>query len=761
MMFNSGGTTMTRTTKRLTYAAVASVVAALVGSSDSAHSAMRSAALPTFTNPTRATSVHKPDEGDLRQVKEAYGRLPVTFEVNQGQMAPEVSFVSRGPGYTLFLTSDSAVLALKRPSLRPALQAARPVSDSRPSQSPSTIVRMALIGAGNATVRGIDEQRGESHYLLGKNPTDWRTNIPHYARVSYEGIYPGIDIVYYSTGRQLEYDFIVAPGADPQRIALRFDGAEGARIDDDGNLRLDIGDGEVLQRKPVVYQDIAGTRQEIAGRYVKNPRNEIGFQIARYDTTHPLVIDPILVYSSYLGGSSTDVGRAIAVDAAGYAYVVGDTASLDFPVSPNGVQLTPADSSDIFVTKFNQQGSELVYSTYLGGDLNDNATGIAVDATGHVYVTGRTISRDFPVTPDAFQTASADATLGAGDVFVTKLGKSGSALLYSTYLGGSGNDLSHAIAVDDGGRAYVTGTTLSLDFPTTPGVLQPMPADPVRNEDAFVTKLNPRGSRLVYSTYLGGTARDIGFDIAVDDVGDAYVTGQTLSSDFPTTPRAFQPASGGGPFEPFDAFVSKLNRQGSALVYSTYLGGSNNDFGGTGIVVDGERYAYVAGITQSTDFPITPDALQSTNDGLGDVVVTKLNRRGTGLVYSTYLGGEGSEQSVDIAIDGAGRAYVSGVTFSPDFPVTPDAIRAAFAGAFDVFVAKLNRRGSALLYSTYLGGVLEDGHSGIAVDGAGNAYVAGFTRSRDFPIVPGAFQPDHGGGQLDAFIAKIGRSAPD
>jgi hypothetical protein len=692
----------------------------------------------------RPTSPTQPYGGQA-PVRNTPGQLLLSFEENRGQTVSEVRFLSRSPGYSLFLTPRETVLALRKPdSSRSMKDRNSEVTESQPA-----VLRMKLVGSNPApNISGTDQLPGKSHYLLGNDPDKWHRNIPHYAKVKYESVYPGIDLVYYGNGHQLEYDFIVAPGADPQQIKLSFEGGGDGRIDSNGDLVLDAEGGEIRQQKPLVYQEIAGERQEIAGSYVKTTDDQIGFQIASYDASRPLVIDPVLVYSTYLGGTGDDVSSSVAVDGAGNAYVTGSTASLNFPTTHN------TQPNDAFVTKLDASGSALVYSVYFGGSSNDRARDIAVDGAGHAYIVGETISRDFPITPGAYQSAIAGTSSGIPDVFVMKLDSSGSALIYSTYLGGTGVEVGSGIAVDGAGRAYVTGETLSLDFPTTSGALQPARAG---IDDVFVTKLNAKGSTLVYSTYLGGSRRDVGFDIAVDGAGHAYVTGQTVSLDFPTTTGAFQLTSGGGPFDPFDGFVAKVNRRGSALVYSTYLGGSNNDFGGDGIAVDGAGHAYVVSTTVSVDFPTTPGAFQPINRGLGDVVVTKLNRRGSALIYSTYLGGRDDEQNADIAIDGAGHAYVSGHTFSPDFPTTPDALQRTAPGSLDVFVTKLNRRGSALLYSTYLGATAPDYHSGIAVDGAENAYVTGYTMSRDFPVVSGAFQPAHAGGTLlDAFVAKIG-----
>ena len=473
-------------------------------------------------------------------------------------------------------------------------------------------------------------------------------------------------------------------------------------------------------------------------------KRHVGFRVATYDPSRPLIIDPVLAYSTYLGGSDTDRGNSIAVDSAGSAYVTGDTASIDFPTTAGAAQTTSA-GFDAFISKLNATGTALVYSTYLGGSDSDHSFSIAVDGTGSAYVTGETRSPDFPTTAGAVQT-----TLVAGvDAFVTRLNATGSVLDYSTYLLSGGSGL--GIAVDGAGAAYVTGATEARYFPTTPGALQPTHAGGFH--DAFVTKLNATGTVRLYSTYLGGGsgAQDIGGDIAVDSAGSAYVTGRTDSTDFPITPGAAQTTLS----DRDDAFVSKLNATGTALVYSTYLGGSDYE-DGVGIAVDAAGSAYVTAATQSTDFPTTSGVVQASHaGGRRDAVVTKLNATGTALVYSTYLGGSGDDLVVGLAVDGAGAAFVSGTTESTDFPTTSAAPQTTYAGGIsDTFVTKLNATGSSLVYSTYLGGSSLDFSGGLAVDGAGTAYVTGQTFSTDFPTTAGAAQATHAGG-LDAFVTKI------
>src|SRR3989441_4352037 len=600
---------------------------------------------------------------------------------------------------------------------------------------------MAFVGASRtARVLGWEELPAKANYFIGNDPGKWRTNVPTYAKVRYEAIYPGIDLVFYGKQRQLEYDFVIRPGADPKRIRLAFQGADKLEVDAHGDLVLHTAAGVIRQGKPVIYQEIDGARREINGGYVLDGAHRIGFWVGAHDRRASLVIDPTLFYSTYLGGNSLDEGRAIAVDVAGNAYVTGFTQSPNFPTTAGAFQRSFSSREDVFVTKLDPTGSSLVYSTYLGGSDVDEALSLVVDAAGNAYVSGITASPDFPTTPGACQTAYAG---GFGDAFVTKLDPNGSALVYSTYLGGStGSEQASGITIDALGNAYVAGATSSMDFPTTAGAFQ-------TEGLTFVTKLDPTGSTLVYSTYLCCNAD--AFAIAVDTSGSAYVTGNARSQDLPTTPGAFQ---GRGSVPSPNAFVTKLDPTGSALVYSTYLGGSGEEVG-EGIAVDAAGNAYVTGSTTSIDFP-TANAVQPTFGGVRDAFVTKLNPAGSAVVYSTYLGGSDSDVALGIAVDTAGNAYVTGHTESVDFPTTSGAFHTSGQAFGQAFVTRLDPTGSNLVYSTRLGGSIRDEGTGIAVDTLPNpnAYVTGLTVSPDFPTSPGAFQTVSGGGQ-DAFVAKI------
>ncbi len=698
-----------------------------------------------------------------------FGPLPLNFEANRGQTNTAVKFIARTGGYRLFLMATEAVIALDNRAARGTENSGTGRNERKSPQKSDAVVRMKLVGANpSAGVEGLDELTSRTNYFSGSDPSQWHTDIPNYARVRCAGVYPGIDMVYYGSGSRLEYDLVVAPAADPAVVELSFKGIEGFEIGADEDLILHTTQDDVRLLKPVAYQDANGTRRAVPASYIRRGESGIGFQLGDYDHSRPLIIDPVLVYSTYLGGAGFDQGYDIAVDAAGSAYVTGKALTLDFPTTPGAFQTSFGGGDALFISKFNPEGTALVYSTYING-ASGNA--IAVDFAGNAYVTGEAGALTFPTTPGAFQTEPYGF-----DTFVTKLNATGSALVYSARFGGNFDDFGRAIALDAAGNAYITGWTVcrapTCTYPTVNAV---QPNYGGGYQDAFVTKINSAGSALVYSTYLGGGAiingdTDWGEGIAVDSAGSAYVTGYTYSPDFPVTPGAYDTTRAG-----LDAFLTKFAPDGRSLVYSTFFGGAGREQG-QGIAVDSSGSAYVTGLTESSDnpftpeydgFPVTPGAFQTR--GSFDAFVTKFNPQGSGLVYSTYLGGaEGVERAWGIAIDLAGNAYVTGDTKSSsqnsdDFPVA-NAVQPNYGGGLsDAFLSMLNPTGTALVYSTYVGGGLSDEGRGIAVDSSGSAYTTGFTTSYDFPVTPGAFQIQNGGELIhhdDAFVVKISGTGP-
>ena len=710
------------------------------------------------------------------RVQANYAALPLAFEQNQGQTDTRVKYMARGNGYTLFLTADDAVFSFySRPaqsessSVRRAPETrARTLAKPGAQKDSAAVVRMRLVGANSrAKVSASGQLPGNSNYFLGNDPSKWRSNVAHYARVSYQDVYPGINLAFHGAQRQTEFDFVVAPGANAAPIGFHFTGAKGMKTDDSGNLVISSTAGDVLLHKPVAYQEQNGARQAVDAGFVLRANNQVSFALGNYDHSRELVIDPSVsyAYSTYLGGSGEDEGEAIAFDGSGAAYVTGQTASPNFPTVGGVAPNTQVGGFDVFVTKIAADGTSLVYSTYVGGTLDDTGNGIAVDASGNAFVAGGTLSADFPHTAGAFQTTRKGPT----NAFVFELKSTGDTLIYSTYLGGTGTDaaLGIALATDSSGDVYAVGKTSSTDFPLQSALQTTVGG-------GFVTKLNASGTApLLYSTYLGGAGDFVGA-VAVDSTShNAYLTGKTSNTTFPTTTGAFQTQCGtDGTCNSGkdDAFMTVIKADGSAFVYSTFLGGSDNDVGG-GIAVDSSGNAYVTGQTLSNlDFPVTIGAKQTTfGGGASDAFVTKLSPLGSGasdLVYSTYLGGTGAEGGASIAVDGNNNAYVTGQTNSPNFPAV-GATQSALTGGFDAFVSELNSTGSALVFSTYLGGSGDEDDTGnfgaIAVDSAGaNIYVTGNTRSTDFPThgtPPYAGGNANGGGLADAFVVKYTQSS--
>jgi hypothetical protein len=664
-----------------------------------------------------------------REALEAYGKLPLAFVRNAGQSDARVRYAAQASGASFAFTPREARFAFAKGRKGLALE-------------------LRFLGAsGRADPQGARQLPGKVNYLRGKDPAKWRTGLPTYKEVVYRELWPGIDLAFRGGAGTLKYELRLDPGADPGDIRLAYRGAERLSLGRTGGLSIETALGVLRDERPRSYQEIGGRRVPIASRFALERSGAYGFAVGDYDRRHRLVIDPGIVYSTYLGGSGLDEGQAIAVDGAGSAYVTGETSSADFPTTPGAFDTSyNGGDFDVFVTKLNQTGSTLLYSTYLGGNGFDLGTGIALGGAGTAHVTGVTFSADFPTTPGAFDTSYN----GGGDAFVTRLDPTGAALLYSTYLGGSSLDQGFGIALDAAGNAHVAGQTRSAAFPTTPGAFDTSSNGAL---DAFVTKLDPTGAALLYSTYLGGSGVDVGRGIALDGAGSAHVTGQTDSADFPTTPGAFDTSFNGAN----DAFVTKLDQTGSTLLYSTYLGGSDFDEG-FGIALDGPGDAHVTGFTGSTDFPTTPGAFDTTLSGVRNAFVTKLNQTGSTLLYSTYLGGNGVDAGFGIALDGAGSAHVTGQATSTNFPTTPGAFDTTLDGGGDAFVTRLNQTGSALLYSTYLGGSDFDVGHEIALDAAGSAYVTGFTNSTDFPTTPGAFDTSYNG-DGDAFVTKLATAA--
>ena len=715
----------------------------------------------------------------------SYGHLPLAFEQNRGQAPPSVKFLARGSASTVYLSAREMFVVLhgskQSPERAPAPRGSSSFTD--PQVIPATgFLRVGLVGANSASAaEGSGALAGKSNYFIGKDSAKWIRNVPTYSQVKFRDVYPGIDAVYYGNARELEFDFVVSPGADPRAIRLKITtkrGRPNLHVEPNGDLVVGAAAEEVRFRSPRVYQKIGSPQNQRArflpARYRIENGGQVRFEVGDYDRAKPLIIDPVLSYSTYLGGTDFNYASGIAVDGSGNAYLTGYTTSVDFPVK-GGVQGTFSGGScdtevnttpcfDAFVAKLNPQGSALLYSTYLGGTGDDRGIRIAVNAAGEAYVAGFTDSLDFP-TASAFQGSLGGGACGTTaypspcfDAFVAKLSASGSSLIYSSYLGGSGDDFASDIAVDLSGNAYVSGLTSAANFPTTYGALQTsLGGGPF---DGFVTKIGPAGTAPVYSTYLGGNGEDHVAAIALDASGNAYLTGQTNSANFPTH-GGFQPnytattcGSALNSFPCFEAFVSKLNPTGSALVYSSYLGGTAASYG-NGIALDSSLNAYVAGWTTSMDFPVTSSAYETTYNKSNEAFVAKVNAAGSALAYATYLGGANPDVANAIGVDASGNAYVAGYAYGGGFPVVSP-LQMASGGFYDAFVSELSAAGTGLVHSTYLGGTGNDYANDLALDALGNLYVTGATFSADFPTTPSALTTAYTGGSYDAWVAKIG-----
>jgi hypothetical protein len=745
---------------------------------------------PAGTNATDAT--HPPMVAKKASLAEKFGKLPLSFEPNRGQADKSIQFLAHGNGYGLVLNANQAVLTLHnakadvandRPTGTPRLGNAAKELGSVVSTASGTkggaetvtastdVIRMWLVGGNNsAQGLGVDQLEGTASYFIGNDPAKWHPGLPTYGKVRFNQVYPGIDLVYYGNQRQLEYDFVVAPGASPQPIRLHFEGVKGIHLNADGDLTISARHGDIAFHKPVLYQMVGGMRKPVSGSFQLLADNSAGFAVGSYDRGKPLVIDPTVVTSSFLGGNVQDYAVAVAVNSTFVqdlpATVTGLTYSTDFPLTPGAFEsVNKAESnssqSTAYVAELNSSGTALVYSTYIGGsggaqneyNQGDYGHSIAVDSTGDAYITGITFSPDFPVTADAYQKTNKAFANSASTGFVTKLNSNGTGLVYSTYLGGSSYDFAYSIALDSSNNAYIGGLSFSSDYPTTTGAYQRTNNSADNGGwNEFVTKLNTTGSALDYSTYIGGSAESSStvnelynmIRIAVDKSNNAYVEGYAQSTDFPTTSGAYQrtnKASGNGGA---NITVSKFNSTGG-LAYSTFIGGSSNpgDYS-EGIALDSSDNAYATGYTYSSDFPTTPGAFQRTNKGASSGYVTgfvaKLNSTGSALTYSTYLGGSGGDAIYAIALDSTGDAFVAGLTASTNFPVSTDAFQLKLAGKENAFLTKLNPTGSTNLYSTYLGGKASDGAYGVAYGSTNQAYVVGYTSSSNFPVTKGAFQ---------------------
>lgn len=704
-----------------------------------------------------------------------YGNMELYFEKNQGQSDTRVQYIARGGGYTLFLTNTEAVFALKPPV--PATSSVRrgkidrkrllALKNLRPS-----VLRMALADANQTpSTEGITRLPGIVNYFIGRDPKKWHAGIPTYGSVQFYDVYPGVDMIYYGNKRQLEYDFAVRPGADPSKIAFEFQGADRLSLSGTGEVNIDSKAGRLSIHKPVIYQLVNGQRKAVGGNFALRSATRIGIEVESYDASKPLVIDPVLAYSTYLGGSGMDSANGIAVDSQGNAYVAGDTTSPDFPIAGNSI--SAASGNDIgFVSKLNSSGTGFFYSTYIGGTSFDVPQSVAIDANGQVYIAGLTSSTDFPVTTaSAFQTSYGSGA--AFNAFLAKLSSDGQSLLYSTFLGGSADDEGTGLAVDANQNAFVTGYASSSNFPVTTNAFQTALNSP--NGNAFVARIDTTQSgtnSLVYSTYLGGSSSssasqvgsggfggDVGYSIAVDANENAYITGSASSTDFPITSASAYQTTGNSSNSVFLTRLDTTQSGASSLIYSTFLGGSGSSGDiGTGVTLDANGSTYIAGSAFSSDFPTTEGP---SNSVLGKAFVAKFNTSLSGsssLLYSTLVGGSVLENQFALAIDPDGDAFICGQTISTDFPTTTGALQTTLqSSSGNGYIAGISPDGSTLIYGTYFGGSGTgngDYVQALAIDTNANIYFAGQTDSTDIPTTQGVLQTTLNG-TANAFVGML------
>ena len=783
---------------------------------------------------SRSAVMDKPSKEDVAHKMQS---IQMPFVANNGQVDKQVKFYAKTFGGTVFVTKDGEIVyslpnnssdvetqCLASPMHSPSgisplkrgdqgvCKTATTLNDMKETHPrplllegrPGISLREEFVGAKVNEIQGEDASVTKVNYFKGNDPSQWKTNISTYDVVSLGEVYDGIELKLKAYGNNVEKLFCVKSGANPDQIKISLSGlqpsrnppplspsvrgtgscpplagaggglgARGLWVNEHGELVAETELGAVKFTKPVAYQEINGKRVDVEVEYVIRDREPSSvqqtdtdnghdsrsycFTVASYDKSQDLIIDPLLA-STFLGGSNDDYGDSIAIDTSGNVYVTGYTYSTDFPTTSGAYDTSQNGATDVFVSKLDSGLTSLLASTFLGGSGLDYGVSLAIDTSGNVYVTGYTYySSDFPTTSGAYDTSF---NSGYYDAFVLKLDSGLISLLASTYLGGSGGDYAWSLALDTGGNVYVTGETSSTDFPTTSGAYD---TSYNGNYDVFISKLDSGLTSLLASTYLGGSGQDFGQSLTLDTSGNVYVAGSAFSSNFPTTIGAYDTTFNGGDYD-VDVFVSKLDGGLTSLLASTYLGGSGYDEGYY-LALDTSGNVYATGRTYSSDFPTTSGAYDTSRNVNWDVFVSKLDGGLTSLLASTYLGGSGYDGSEDgihgysLVLDTGGNVYVAGYTESTDFPTTSGAYDTSYnsgsSSGGDVFVSKLNGGLTSLLASTFLGGSNGDSGNSIAIDKSGNVYVTGYTYSTDFPTTSGAYDTSFNGGTYDVFISKL------
>jgi beta-propeller repeat-containing protein len=668
-----------------------------------------------------------------QQAHELLSHLPLYFEANQGQVASEVRYLSRSPEHTLFLTDSQAVLKVGSGVLTMRLQ------------------------EGNSTpaVQAVDKRKSFGSYFVGKKE-NWIPRVEHFDKVRYVEVYPGIDLEFYGKGRQIEHDFIVAPGSDPATIRFRLSGADVLQIEDDGDLGITIGETKLRFSAPYSYMRSGAGRVEVASRFVRTGEDEFGFAVDHYDRSKTLVIDPVLSYSTYFGGSNYEIARDVAIDSTGHIIVAGVSSSEDYPTNGPPLQGSGGDAINGFVLRLNPfagAGQGMAFSGIFGGVQNESVNALALDSMDNIYIVGGTASGDFPTTDNAVQN---ERPFIDDNAYLIKFDLNADPLLqYGTYLGGEGRDEAYGLAVDADQRAYVTGLSAATEFPLTSTALQ---ASDRGAGDAFFTLVDTVGGGLIYSTYLGGTNSDFGTDVAFTSNNEAWVTGFTNSGDFPINGNPYQSGQQGGG----DAFLTRIDwtKNGlDGLGYSTHLGGAGLDYG-NGLVRDPDGTFHILGYTLSDNFPTTAAAIQRANAGNADVFLATLDPTkpgGEGLVYSTYYGGDSGDVPYKMQLDSSGGLIIAGYTLSSDLAITGDYYSNSYGGLTDGFFARIDPEapnGEGLTCSSFFGGSLQEVIWGMAIDNLDNYYFVGQTRSIDFPVTDNALN-NQKPGIVSAFVSKF------
>ncbi len=694
-------------------------------------------------------------QNTTQQAQEALQKVNKQFFIeNKGQWPDEVLFLTRMGGLDAWITKNGITYDFYRLEETNTPENKREIL-SELHDIPNYIrnghvVKTELSHTNPSPIpAGKYKQNGYYNYFIGNDSSKWASYVKLYNEAWVKQIYPGIDMRYYFDNQQLRYDYVVQPGADPKNIQFTFTGAYDFYITGNGDLAFTTRFGEVKQSELFVYQLINGQKIPVEASFTITNKQHISFRVGTYNTQYPLIIDP-LIYSTFIGGTDGVTAFGITIDNLGNAYITGYNSSANYPTTP-GVYQTSV--SNIFVTKINPTGTALIYSTFIGS--GGNANDIIIDNSNNVYITGNAPG-GHPVTSGAFQTTNA----GGADAFITKIDALGASLLYSTYVGGSGDEYGKGIIIDNSNNIYITGETYSSDYPVTPGAFQNTFAG--GNYDIFVTKIDASGSSLLYSTYIGGSGRDGAADITIDNSNNVYITGHTGSSNYPITSGAFQTTNAGGLWGQ-DAFITKIDAFGTSLSFSTFIGGGSGDEYGRGITIDNSNNVYITGFTYSSDYPVTPGAFQNTfAGGNNDIFVTKIDASGSSLLYSTYIGGSDDDRGEDIKVNNTG-IYITGFTYSWDYPVTTGAYQTSYGGGTnDVIVTKLNPSATAIIYSTFLGSGRIDRAYDMEINNIGEVYITGGTQSAGYPVTTNAYQTIHNGSylQYNVFVTKLGVCLP-